>query len=78
MARVLFLAIISYLIYRLVFELIIPVIKTSSTMKRQFKQRQGSPQDRPAGQESGSQQTTRPGKPKAKVGEYIDFEEIKN
>jgi hypothetical protein len=79
MARIFFLAIVIYLIYRLIFELIIPIFTTTRQVKNKFNAMRDQMQDQ---QNSGSQRKTSPGaepqKSKVKVGEYIDFEEIKS
>ncbi|HMH33567.1 MAG TPA: hypothetical protein VK543_11080 [Puia sp.] len=41
MARVFFLSIVFYLVYRLIFDLIIPVYKTTKQVKRQFNDMHG-------------------------------------
>jgi hypothetical protein len=76
MAEIIFYSIAFYLAYRLIFDLIIPVFKTSRQMKQKFTDihRNG-----PGGNGSDfpNQPGTKTGKKKAGVGEYIDFEEIK-
>jgi hypothetical protein len=78
MARVFFLAIIFYLLYRLVFDLIVPVYKTTKQVKKQFSDIHDRMQQGPGAQ---PQQPSSPPSPatgsKIKAGEYIDFEEIK-
>jgi hypothetical protein len=77
MARIFFLAIVIYLVYRLIFDLIIPVFTTTKQVKNQFNAMRDQTQD----QQNKSYQRKSPGaetqKQKPKVGEYIDFEEIK-
>lgn len=77
MARIFFLGIISYLLYRLVFELIIPIFKTTKTVRNQFKDMQDQVNQRADAfqkQKANGQDQ----KSKTRVGEYIDFEEIKS
>lgn len=64
--------IIIYLIYKFVFELVVPVTKAASEMKDKIKEMQKTQQ------EQATQQTTTP-KPDttSKAGEYIDYEEVK-
>ena len=77
MARIFFLGIVIYLIYKLIFDLIVPVILTAGRMKKQFgKMHQsfpGSEPDHQASHNGKSSQTNN--KP---VGDYIDFEEVKS
>jgi hypothetical protein len=80
MARIFLLGIAFYLVYRLVFDLIIPVYKTTVHVKRQFS----NMRDQMNGQTNGAstqQQNTasasHSSKAKAKSGDYIDFEELK-
>ncbi len=78
MARIFFLAIVFYLLYRLVFDLILPVYKTSRQVRKQFNDMQNqqnnsgnaNPQNSHA---NNNGQASR----KSKAGEYIDFEEVK-
>jgi len=70
-----------YVVYKLVFDIIVPIYKASRQMHRQFRgmnermQQQAPPQDG----FSGQQTTGRPSRPTSKPapGDYIDFEEIK-
>jgi hypothetical protein len=77
MARIFFIAIAFYLAYRLVFDLILPVYKTTKHMKQQFSNmhdqtRQNNTQQQTPNNHSNHTTT------KSKVGEYIDFEESKD
>ena len=76
MARIVFLLIAFYLAYRLIFDLIVPVVKTTRNMKRQFSDMRD--QSANSGQNNNSRNTNHGShQPKSKVGEYIDFEETK-
>ena len=77
MARILFFAIITYHLYRLIFELIIPIFTTTKQVRNQFNAMRQQQDDQNKSSDSRSSDTNSQ-KPKAKVGEYIDFEEIKN
>ncbi|HTL09786.1 MAG TPA: hypothetical protein VL307_16045 [Chitinophagaceae bacterium] len=71
-----------YIIYKFVFDLVIPIFRTTQKIRRQFGDMQQHMQDqmnaqqehpqRPSGASSTSthQQTSR-------AGDYIDFEEVK-
>lgn len=78
MARIFFLAIVFYLLYRLVFELIIPVFKTTKTVRNQFKDMQDQMQKKAEAFQNKQQESSAKQKPKSRIGEYIEFEEIKD
>ena len=71
-----------YVVYKLVFDIIVPIFKASRQMHRQFRgmnermQQQANPQQDGF---SGQQNTGRASRPSSKPapGDYIDFEEIK-
>jgi hypothetical protein len=74
----LFYAFLAYLLYRLVFSFIIPIYRTTKQVKKGFRDMQEQmrqhtgPQDQPP-------QNPRSAKPNTtKVGDYIDFEEVKD
>jgi hypothetical protein len=77
MARIFLLAIVIYLIYRLIFDLIIPVVKTAFHIRNQFGnihqsfRDQGQNQDHPGAAQKNKADSSK------KVGDYIDFEEVK-
>ena len=72
------LAILIYLLYRFIAGFLIPVIRTTSHVRQQFnnmnKQQEGPTPNaqRPTPNNQNGSQTGSP-----KVGEYIDFEEVK-
>ena len=73
--RFLFYAFLLYLGYKLVFDFIIPVIRTTRQVKRGFREMKNR-----MGENSFSQGTTQPQpEPKKKEvpGDYIDYEEVK-
>jgi sortase (surface protein transpeptidase) len=78
--RFVFYAILIYLAYQLIFNLIIPVVKTSRRLKKGFRemhekmnQQYGQHQPNNAQASSSSPED----KPKISKEDYIDFEEIK-
>jgi len=81
MFKVLFWCLMIYLAYRFIFELVIPVSRTASQLKRkmaemqeqQMFQQQHARQTTPQNQ---SEASSRPGKD-TRRDDYIDFEEIK-
>ena len=71
--KLLFELFIIYLLYKLVFELIIPLFNATRQMKHKMADMQEhmrEQQDRRQALESGSHET-------AKSGDYIDYEEVK-
>jgi len=77
------LAILTYLLYRFISGFLIPVFRTTRHMRRQFHEmngqkptsgQPGSPPDS-ANKTSGKSGASKTGA--SKVGEYIDFEEVK-
>ena len=78
MARYIFYALVVYLLYRFIFGFIIPIFLTSKKMREQFNQAKQQMEDQY--QQSGSQQDAdkhNVSKGNSKIGEYIDFEEIR-
>ena len=75
MAKYIFYAILLYMAYRLVFDVILPVRRTTKAMRDQFRQAQE--QMHQAQEEA--QQPSRPVNPHQgrPMGDYIDFEEVK-
>jgi hypothetical protein len=75
-----FIAILLYLLYRFLTGFLIPVIRTTRKVRQQFNQTNGKPGS--TGPENPGASATNPS-PKganpntSKVGEYIDFEEVK-
>lgn len=76
-----------YLLYKLVFDFIIPVAKTTKQVKKQFSDMNASMQEQMKRQQAQQQQyqannyssaaTTNTAAPTKKNDDYIDFEEIK-
>ena len=68
-------AILAYLLYQFIFKLVIPVYTTSRKIKKGFQEMQ----DRMKSQGGQQPQQPRPkqSNPGLKIGEYIDFEEVK-
>ncbi len=75
--RFFFFAFIFYLAYKLVFDFIIPVYRTTRKVKRGFRemqermQQQNEQNNKPSATENTSSDKQN------KVGDYIDFEEVK-
>ncbi|MEO6328198.1 MAG: hypothetical protein ABIO55_04675 [Ginsengibacter sp.] len=69
-----------YLLYRLIFDFIIPVYQTSKRVKKQFGEMESKMQEHMHKYEGGTAQKTQPAptQPQKKKEEYIDYEEIKD
>ena len=78
MLRYLFYAFLIYLAYRLVFNFIIPIYKTTRQVKKQFREMHSRMQDN-MGQQPPYQQPVTPAteNKNQQAGDYIDFEELK-
>jgi heme exporter protein D len=76
--RYLLYAFLIYLAYRLVFNFIIPIYKTTRQVKKQFREMHSRMEDQ-MNQQQANQQTSTPHteNKKEQVGDYIDFEELK-
>jgi hypothetical protein len=72
--RILYIALLTYFIYKLVFDFIIPVFTTTRKVRKAFyeaRQRQDPQYQNRSGNQSNSQEPIKP------QGDYIDFEEVK-
>ena len=74
MLRVLFLIFILYLVYKFVFDFIIPVSKATATVKSKMREMQ---QDEVPQQRQNSPSNNAKPSTKNTDAEYIDFEEVK-
>lgn len=68
-----------YMVYKLVFELIIPLVKTTNQVKKQFGDMNAKMEKKMSQQQQnatfvGKEASTQP---KTKNEDYIDFEEVK-
>ena len=72
----LFFTFVAYLVFKLVADFILPVYRTTRQVKQKFREMN---QHRPGGQgpQAAPQKKNAEGK-KPTVGEYIDFEEVKD
>jgi hypothetical protein len=90
--NVIFLAILFYLLYRFITGFLIPVFRTTRHVRERFSQMKGQQMNNPPGadanrqaggpgtstQNTGHDQSRRNRRPNtSKVGEYIDFEDVK-
>ncbi len=74
------LAILFYLIYRFIGGLIIPLFRTTRAMRQQFTNMSGQNpnQNGTSSQETKAPQGSNAKPDSSKVGEYIDFEEVRD
>ena len=77
----LFYCFLAYMLYRLVFNFIIPIVRTTRRVKRSFRQMQeqmnGQYSQQAAGTNAYSQQAATTGTAKKADEDYIEFEEVK-
>ena len=76
--RFIFYAFLFYLAYKLVFDFIIPIFKTTRRIKKGFREMQERMQqpDDPHHRQNGNQHDA-VNNEKSHAGDYIDFEEVK-
>ena len=77
MADIFLLAIAFYILYKLVFDFIVPVYKTSTHVKNQFKNMQENMHRPPDSSRQPKNPESKKEKKDQPIGEYIDFEEVK-
>jgi hypothetical protein len=78
--RILLFIFLAYVLYKLIFELIVPVYKATRRIKKDFGEMQDRMNNFMKNQQDASQQQAEPkesSSEKSKSGDYIDFEEIK-
>ncbi len=73
---------VCYVLYRFVFNFVLPIARTARTMNRQFnsmqdQQRDTSTDNRPEGFNIKTGQSAQPRKTSVPKDDYLDFEEIK-
>lgn len=72
----LFFAFIAYLLFRLVFDFVIPVYRTTKKVKQTFRE-MNERMNAQNGASQPQQQQPSTDNQKSTLGEYIDFEEVK-
>jgi len=78
MLRFIFLIFVFYLIYKLVFDFIVPVSKTTKHVKQKFRDMQQMQEEMLRRQQQTQQQPSQQKQtPASKSDDYIDFEEVK-
>jgi hypothetical protein len=69
----LFYCFLAYLLYQLVFKFVIPIYRTTKQVKKGFRDMQ----ERMQQHQQSSTSTSKTNNSTSKVGDYIDFEEVK-
>jgi hypothetical protein len=77
MADIFLIAIAFYILYKLVFDLIVPVYKTTTHVKQQFRNMHDNMQQQAHNFQKQPEPEPKKEKAHTSVGEYIDFEEVK-
>jgi hypothetical protein len=80
MARFIFYALVVFLLYKLIFDFIIPIFVTTKKMREQFskaKQQMEDQYNQQHGQHPHDQDKSNISGVTSGIGEYIDFEEIR-
>ena len=77
MFSLLFYGFLIYLFYRLVFHFIIPLYRTTRQVKKSFRDMQDQMRQHTGAPNTAPQETPTKKTGTGKVGDYIDFEEIK-
>ena len=75
--KILLYAFLIYLGYKIIFQFIIPVYRTTRQVKKQFREMNERMNEYARQQEEQSAPQKEPQTTKAKPGDYIEFEEIK-
>lgn len=73
----LFFAFVAYLVYKLVFGFVIPLYKTTRQVKQKFREMNERMRTGQGATATETEPTGKQGK-KSPLGEYIDFEEVKD
>jgi hypothetical protein len=78
MMRFILYALLIWFLYKLIFDFIIPVYKTTRQVKKKFSEMHDRMQEQQMNQQSFNQQPHQQKSPtKSPGGDYIDFEEVK-
>ena len=75
--RILLYIFLAYILYQFIFKFIIPVYITTKQVKKGFRDMQEKMNEQGKQQQASEQKNPKDSSPKEKVGDYIDFEEIK-
>jgi hypothetical protein len=75
----LFFAFVAYLVYKLIVDFVLPIYKTTRNVKRKFREmnEQMNARKNHQGSQNGQHKNNAQGQ-KTTIGDYIDFEEVKD
>jgi hypothetical protein len=78
LSEILFIVIVFYLLYRFVFNFLVPVLRTTRHVRQQFRNmRDGMGEQQAQPQQTASRPQERHSSTRGPAEDYIDFEEIK-
>ena len=77
LAEIFFIVIVFYLLYRFVFNFLVPVVKTTRHVRQQFRNMQGATGEQGPRQPQPNNWQERHSSPKGPAEDYIEFEEVK-
>jgi hypothetical protein len=77
MLRILLYAFLIYLAYKIIFELVIPIYRTTKQVKKGFREMNERMNDHVKQQQEQFMRNEKPQTPKEKPGDYIEYEEVK-
>lgn len=75
--RILLYAFLIYLAYKIIFDMIIPIYRTTKQVKKGFREMNERMNDHLKKEQEPFDLKEQPQKPKEKPGDYIEYEEIK-
>jgi len=76
--EIFFFGIVFYVLYRFIFNFVVPIARTTRQVRQQFKHMQSGTEQRFYNDENRRTEAPQERRPNTdKVGEYIDFEELK-
>lgn len=78
MLKMLFYGFLFYFIYKVIFEIVVPVSKGVKNVRSQMEQMQSQARQNAENQQFRENTTTKPTAEAPKTEDYIDFEEVKN
>lgn len=76
--RVLFYAFLLYILFKLVFNFIIPIYRTTRQVKKSFREMNEHMRQQAEGFQQQNTPSSQSKNKENKAGEYIDFEEVKD
>ena len=77
LAEIFLIVIVFYLLYRFVFNFLVPVVKTTRHVRQQFRNMQNAAGEQPEQQSQPKSWQERRSSPKGPAEDYIEFEDVK-